>query len=92
MNRGDAYRLLAGRLEELRGQGYESLLARVGGPVASETVRVNGEDVVVEIAVVWADEKRGRIRVCATAHGPSTWMMERLEESVVIGPGRATTE
>ena len=89
MNRGDAYKLLATRLEELRGEGYDALLARVGQPAASETVRVSGEDVVVDVAVVWADEQRRTLRVRATASGPSTWMMERLDESFVIAPDHA---
>ena len=84
MNRGDAYKLLATRLEALRGEGYDSLLMRVGKPAASETVRVNGEDVVVDVTVVWADKKRSALQVCATASGPSTWMMERLDESFII--------
>ena len=84
MNRGDAYKLLATRLEELRGDGYDSLLKRIGQPAASETVRVNGEDVVVDVAVFWADSKPRTLRVCATASGPSAWMMERLDESFVI--------
>ena len=86
MNRGDAYKLLATRLEELRGDGYDVLVKRVGRPATEETVRLNGEDVVVDIAVFWADRKRRTLRVCATASGPSTWMMERLDESFVIRP------
>jgi hypothetical protein len=89
VNRGDAYKLLTARLEKLRGEGYDALEMRVGLPTASETVRLNGEDVVVDVAVVWADEKRRTLRVCATASGPSTWMMERLDESFVIAPGHA---
>lgn len=89
MNRGDAYKLLATRLEELRGDGYDALLARIGQPAMSETVRVNNEDVIVDVEVFWADKKRRTLRVCATASGPSTWMMERLDESFVIGPSHA---
>jgi hypothetical protein len=86
VNRGDAYSLLATRLEELRGEGYDALLSRVGQPATSETVRVNNEDVMVDVEVFWADKKRRTLRVCATASGPSTWMIERLDESFVIGP------
>lgn len=88
MNRSDAYSLLATRLEEMRGKGYDLLLARVDRGATSETVRVNDEDVVVDIEVFWDDKNRDTLRVCATASGPSTWMMERLAESIVIGPGR----
>jgi hypothetical protein len=85
MNRGDAYKLLATHLERLRSGGYDALLPRVGQAAITETVRVNGEDVVVDIKVIWADRKRRTLRICATASGPSTWMMERLDESFVIG-------
>jgi hypothetical protein len=88
VNRGDAYKLLATRLEQLRGEGYDTLLARVGQAATSESVRVGNEDVVVDIEVLWADKKRRTLRVCATASGPSTWMMERLDESFEIGPVR----
>lgn len=86
MDRANAYRLLAARLNELRAVGYDALLPRVGQPVVSETVQVNGELVVVDVAVFWADRQRSKLRVCAIESGPSTWMMERLDESFVIGP------
>jgi hypothetical protein len=86
MNRSAAYKLLANRLEALRGAGFDALVPRVNQPVACETVRLNGEDVVVETVVSWADQKCCNLRVCATANGPSTWSLERLEESFVIGP------
>lgn len=92
MNRGDAYKLLAARLEALRGEGYDALFKRVGQPATSETVRVHGEDVVVDVAVVWADKKHRTLRVCATASGPSTWLMERLDESFTIAPGHAAAK
>ena len=89
VNRGDAYNLLAARLDELRRLGYDALVMRVGKPPASEAVRLNGEDVVVDVAIFWADKTQRTLRVCATASGPSTWMMERLDESFVIAPEHA---
>jgi hypothetical protein len=86
VNRGGTYKMLAARLEELRGEGYDSLLTRVGRAATSETVWIDGEPVVVDIAVDWADKKPGTLRVSATAYGPSTWMMERIDESFIIGP------
>lgn len=86
MNRHDAYTVVAARLNELRLEGYDKLLSRVGQATISETLRVNNEDVVVDFAVFWADKKRRTLRVCAIASGPSTWMMQRLDESFVIGP------
>jgi hypothetical protein len=89
VNRVDTYRLLSARLNELRGKGYDLLLSRVGQATVSEIIQVNNEDVVVDIAVFWADKKRRTLRVCGTAFGPSTWMMERIDESFVIGPSQA---
>jgi hypothetical protein len=84
VNRADAYKILASRLQEIRDEGYAALVQRVGRPVTSQTVRVNNEDVVVEIAVLWEDQKRRSLRVRATAYGPSMWMTQRLEESFVV--------
>jgi hypothetical protein len=92
VNRGDAYILLAGRLEQLRGEGYDALLSRVGQAATSETVRVKNEEITMEVGVFWADKKRRTLRICATASGPSTWMTERLDESFVIGPGDAAAD
>ena len=86
MNRGRAYKLLAARLTNLRVQGYQALLARVGQPPRPETVQLDGEPVSIDIEVLWADRNRGELRVRATASGPSTWMTERLEESCIIAP------
>ena len=89
MNRGDAYKLLTVRLNELRQVGYAELLGRVGRQAQTETVRVSGEPVVIDVDVCWADQRRGSLRVRATALGPSTWTMERLDEWFVIRPGDA---
>ena len=86
MNRGDAYRLLTARLNKLRGMGYDALLRRVGEPASCDTLHVNGEPVEIELAVSWADPKRRRLRVRGVAYGPSTWAIERLEESFIVAP------
>jgi hypothetical protein len=88
LNRGDAYGLLSNRLEQYRSRGYDALHSLVDEPAASETVQLNGEDVVVDVAVVWKDKKRGTLCVWATAYGPSTWRMERLDERIVVRPGQ----
>jgi GNAT superfamily N-acetyltransferase len=85
MNRGDAYKLLASRLNQLRDEGYEALRPRVGQPARSETVHIKSEPIVIDVEVLSDDHDRGKLRVRATASGPSTWMMERLEESIYIG-------
>jgi hypothetical protein len=84
VNRGDAYKLLAVRLNELRNADFEALLARVGQPPTSDILEINGESIVVAIEVLWAKQVNGPLRVRATAFGPSTWMTERLEESFIV--------
>jgi len=86
VDRGEAYKLLAARLNEARVEGYAALLARVGQPARSETEHHNGEAIVIDVAVSWDDRERGTVLVCATANGPSTWMTQRLEESIILGP------
>ncbi len=87
MDRGDAYKLLAARLNELRANGYDTLLPRVGQPAAADDLQLGGEPITVAVEVTWAGRKHRRLRVSATAFGPSTWKIERLDESFVIGPG-----
>jgi hypothetical protein len=68
------------------GMMSDAMRPRVGQPAITETVQVNGEPVVVDLEVFWADRKQDKLRVCGTASGSSTWMMERLEESFIIEP------
>jgi hypothetical protein len=86
-NRGDAYEVLTNRLEQFRSFGYDELLPLVNGPAVSETVRVNGVDVVIDVTVVWRDERRRTLCIHGTASGPSTYLMERLDEHVIVLPG-----
>ncbi len=87
MDRGAASNLLAARLNDLRSEGYDALLQRVDQPTSAEDVHLCGETVTVGIDISWADRSHRQLRVSATALGPSTWDMERLDESFVIGPG-----
>jgi len=86
LNRGDAYKLLADRLNALRSRGYAGLLHLVDEPATIERVSPEGEEVELNIVVRWADPKHRKLRICASAFGPSTWMTQRLDESFVIGP------
>ena len=90
VNRGDAYGILCDKLNALRGAGYSPLLPRVGQPTRSEALQINGEPVVVDLDVFWADRKQDRLRVRGTALGPSTWITQRLEESFIIAPSTST--
>jgi hypothetical protein len=88
MNRGDAYGILADRLERCRSIAYDALCPFVDHPMASETVRLNDEDVVIDIRVTWQDKRSRSLCISASASGPSTWMTERLAETIVICPDR----
>jgi hypothetical protein len=46
------------------------------------------EQIRVEMVVRSADEKHRSLRVKATAFGPSTWMTQRLCESIVLDDPR----
>ena len=92
MDRGDTYKVLAGRLDDVRREGYEKLLTRIGRGAVSETVWFHGEPVEVTVEVLWADRKMQKIRVRGSALGPSIWAMERLDESFVMGPNAAVED
>ena len=85
MDRGHVYKLVAERLNSLGSGQYETLLARVDEPEEIETITLNGELVIVSTAVRWEDKKSGRLRVLVSAYGPSSFRIERVEESTVIG-------
>jgi hypothetical protein len=86
VNRSDLYSILSKRLEQFRSFGYDAVRSLVNEPATSETLQVKGEDVAIEIAVLWDDEKRRSLRVCGTALGPSAWMTERLDERIIVRP------
>jgi hypothetical protein len=86
MKRVDAYRALAAELATWRGLPFDQLVGRVGLPpvereviLASEAIRIR-----LEIRVRWHDEASGVVAIDAHANGPSTWRLERLQESVLV--------
>ncbi len=86
MDRGSAYKILASRLADLRAEGYDALLLRAGQGPRTETVELNSEPVRVEVAISWVNRERGVLSILATAMGPSTWKMERLDEEIFVQP------
>jgi hypothetical protein len=86
MDRGDAYKVLVNRLEEIRREGFERLVARVGQGVVSETIWFGGEPVEIVIEISWDGQQMRKVRVRGSALGPSSWTIERLDESFVVGP------
>lgn len=88
MNRADAYAVLSRELRAWQQRPYEQIAAIVGQPPSETIVRVGQEDVTVCVGVQWADERKGTLRVEATAAGPSCWALERLEESIIVSPAK----
>jgi hypothetical protein len=79
-----AYAELAADLERYRRMSFGELARLVGGPPSERTVETRDGPLTVEVTVGWEGTGRGRVRVTATAYGPSCWRLERLEESVTV--------
>ena len=86
VNRNDAYAILATELESWRRLGYTALVKRVGQPSTSKSVAAGPEEISIRVQVKWADTDKSAVRVEATADGPSSFRLERLQESVTISP------
>jgi hypothetical protein len=84
MNRGDIYKLLALALEEYRVADFDKLAASAGTTMDAPPVRVGREEVSLEVSIIWVDSRQNALRVEITAAGPSCWMTERVNESVII--------
>ncbi len=86
MNRADAYAVLSRTLSRIQQRGYAELLNSVGiAPIVSEETN-NGELVTIEVRLDWNDARRHDNRVHAVVLGPSTWRLERLEDSIIVKP------
>lgn len=86
MNRKDAYAILAAELESWKRLGYTTLAERVGEPMTTKSVPSGQEEISVRVQVRWAGTPHGAVRVEAIADGPSSFRLERLQESVTISP------
>jgi hypothetical protein len=86
MNKGGAYSLLAGELNEYRNAGYHAALELVDAPPRTREDRLEGELIVIETRVTWENERRQTLRVEATAYGPNCFHLERLGEAMILGP------
>ena len=67
MNRGEAYRALSIELESQRQRPYAELRALAGAPAESKILRLGAEDVTISVAVEWARQSTGVLRIRATA-------------------------
>jgi hypothetical protein len=88
MDRGESYRVLSDELRFLCDQGYTALLAQIGR-TSQKHVTIGQELVIIETSVIWDDAHEQAIRINAAALGPSTWKLDRLDESIVILPPKS---
>jgi hypothetical protein len=90
---GTVYPLLAELLEEWRLRPVPELLALIGRPPQASTALVQGDAVIIEVAVRWTDSRRRSLTIEAVGYGPSHWRTQRFEERVGISlprePGSA---
>jgi hypothetical protein len=86
MDRVGAYGLLAAELDRWRTLPRSEVVGRLGKP-ASITSAVLGDVLIsIEVIVTWANGRQTKLRVAATAYGPSHWQTERLEEAITLEP------
>lgn len=58
-------------------------------PAESSLVTVDGEEVLVDIAVRWLNAKRNALLIQGFSHGSSHLHIERVEEQLVLPLQRA---
>jgi hypothetical protein len=84
MQRATAYAVLAAELETWRKLPQAELLSLLDQPPRSRAVTADGEELVLEVVVSWATEKRKAFKIAGTAYGSSHQLTERLEESLTV--------
>lgn len=84
MQRANAYLALANELGNWRELPPKELVARVSAPARRVAIQLGGEEVEIEIAVAWGNFNKTAVHVIGAANGPSSWRLERLQESIVV--------
>lgn len=87
MHRATAYAALAAELESWGALSHADLLAAINQPVTERVVQASGQDLLLEISVSWATEKRKAFKVLARAYGSSHMRMEQLQEALIVPIG-----
>ena len=82
--RAKGYALLAEQLQRWQKLPTAELLSRIGGSAQNLQEHVDGDDIVLDISVSWADAKREAVRIHGVASGSNHLHIERLEESVIV--------
>jgi hypothetical protein len=60
------------------------LRSLIGRPHSERLHAESGEEFLIEVVVTVADSPAGGFRISATADSPSTFRLERLEESILV--------
>jgi hypothetical protein len=92
MDRMRAYAELATELNRYRRLPYEELVGRVGWPAVERSVASLEGLMTIEVSIGWADSQGNAVQISATAHGPSCWKLERLDEVAIITRPAMTAE
>lgn len=91
MDRATVYATLAAELEHWRQQPFGELADLVEALPSVRTTILDGQVITVEVRIRQANSRPGTLRVEAVADGLSCWMLERLEESILVTAIQSTT-
>jgi hypothetical protein len=84
VRRANAHAVVARELEGWRDLTADELRSQVGETPVARTVELDGESMLIEVCVAWADASQERVRVEAIAYGPSTWRMDPVAEHILL--------
>lgn len=84
MDRVKAYSLLAAELERWRMLPRSQVVGLSGKPPSVTSATIGDVLISIEICISWANAHQTKLRVAATAYGPSHWQTERLEEAIIL--------
>ncbi len=84
MDRVGAYSLLAAELDRWQTLPRSDIVGRLSKPTGIISAILGDVSITIEVSVSWADPRHTKLRVAATAYGPSHWQTERLEEAITL--------
>jgi hypothetical protein len=84
MDQMRAYAELAADLDRYRQLPYGELARRVDGPSVERSVDCLEGPLTIEVRFRWAGSEGSAVQISASAYGPSSWKLERLDEVVIV--------
>ncbi len=84
MKTSDVYKALVQELESFRQFPVSDLVVMVGTTTILRTIEISGEQIELELTVLWHDKEHRSVHIAGHARGPSTWHHEHLQESITI--------